>query len=57
MLVLPLFRTLAEWLERRADLAQQHRDEDYLAQSADHADLERRQREIARPVPLIPAYG
>ena len=57
MLIVPLFRTLAEWLERHAELAQQYRDEAYLARAADHADLERRQRDIARPIPLIPPYG
>lgn len=57
MLIVPLFRTLVEWLERRAELAQRYRDEAYLARAADHADLERRQRDIARPMPLIPAYG
>jgi hypothetical protein len=57
MLVLLPFRPAALWLERRAELAQQRRDDDYLARAADHADLERRQREIARPIPLIPAYG
>ena len=57
MLIVPLFHTLAKRLERRAELAGQYRDDTYLAAAADHADLERRQREVARPVPLIPAYG
>ena len=57
MLIVSLFHTLANWLERRAELAQQYRDDTYLAGAADHADLERRQREIARPIPMIPAYG
>jgi hypothetical protein len=57
MLIVSLFHALANWLERHAELAQQYRDEAYLAHAADHADLERRQREIARPIPMIPAYG
>jgi hypothetical protein len=57
MLIVSLFHTLANGLERRAELAQQYRDDAYLARAADHADLERRQREIARPIPMIAAYG
>ena len=57
MTIVNLLATLACLLERRLELGQQRRDEPYLAQATDHADLERRQRELARPQPLIPQYS
>jgi hypothetical protein len=56
MLILPLFHNLNEWLGHHAEAAQLHGDDAYLAQATDHADLELRQRELARPLPWIPAY-
>lgn len=56
MLILPLFHILNEWLGHHAEIAQLHGDDVYLAQATDHADLELRQRDLARPVAWIPAY-
>ena len=57
MTIINLLATLGCLLERRIERDQQQRDEAYLAQATDHADLERRQRELARPQPLIPQYS
>jgi hypothetical protein len=52
-----LYITIARRLERAMERGQQHGEEAYLAQATDHADLERRQRELSRPVAFIPSYG
>ena len=56
MLLLPFIYALTEWFEQRAESAQLAGDDAYLAQAADHADLELRQRDVARPLAWIPAY-
>ena len=57
MMFARIFATLASRVERRIERGQCRRDEHYLAQATDCADLERRQRVLARPSAYIPFYG
>jgi len=57
MTIIKLLAPLACLLERRIERRHQRRDDAYLAQATDHADLELRQRQLARPQATIPSYG
>lgn len=57
MTIINLAATLARVLERRIERSQQQQADAYLAQATDHADLELRQRQVARPQAMIPHYG
>jgi len=57
MTIINLAATLARVLERRIERGQQQQTDAYLAQATDHADLELRQRQVARPQAVIPHYG
>ena len=56
MMFAKIIAALVSRVERRIEHGQR-RDERYLAQATDCADLERRQRVLARPSPYIPFYG
>lgn len=47
------FRSVGDWLERQSRDAHYRQIEGYLAQSTDHADLERRLRDLERSNRLI----
>lgn len=57
MTITRLFATLACRLERRIERGQQQRDDVYLGLATDHADLELRQRQLARTQATIPNFG
>lgn len=57
MTIINLLAPLACLLEQRIERGQQQRDDAYLAQATDHADLEFRQRQLAQPQAMIPHYG
>lgn len=57
MTIIRMFAALASLVERRIERGQQQQDDAYLAQAADHADLEFRQRQLAHPQATIPHYG
>ena len=57
MTIIKFLAPLACLLERRIERGQQQRDDAYLAQATDHADLEFRQRQLAQPPAMIPHYG
>jgi len=57
MTIVKLCAPLACLLERRIERRQLRRGDAYLAQATDHADLELRQRQLARPPATIPSYG
>ena len=57
MMFARIFASLASRLEQRIERGRRSRDENYLAQATDAADLERRQRVLARPRAYIPFYG
>jgi hypothetical protein len=57
MTIINRLATLACLLERRIERGQQQHDDAFLAQATDHADLEFRQRQLARPQATIPSFG
>jgi hypothetical protein len=57
MMFARIFVTLASRVERRMERGRRSRDENYLAQATDCADLERRQRLLTRPRAYVPFYG
>jgi hypothetical protein len=57
MTIIELLAPLACLLERRIEHHHQRCDDAYLAHATDHADLELRQRQLARPPATIPSYG
>lgn len=57
MMLNRIFTNLAGYFERRVERGQSRRDERYLAKATDLADLEQRQRALARGRVHIPSYG